>query len=88
MKLYCDIPDIDTGSYYNAKIWSDHSRHNKGNTSVGVLRKGTKLRASDIPEIRERLRAGEAAESVAADFWVNVSTVQCVKQRKSWDCVE
>lgn len=58
----------------------------KGGVSVltGEDHLGAKLKASDIPVIRERHSSGDSIKAIAADYGVTPSNIICIVKRKSW----
>ena len=59
-------------------------RQYSGRKAIGSRARTAKLNEQDIPVIRARLRAGEKARIVAADYGVFVNTVRAIKYGHSW----
>jgi len=55
-------------------------RHQRGEENGG----GGKLKATDIPTIRQRLAAGETQQAIGADYGVDYSMIGRIKLGKAW----
>lgn len=60
----------------------DVTRH--GNRYEGERVHNAKLKASDIPGIRTRIKNGERYETIAEDHGVSISTVSLIFRNKIW----
>ncbi len=56
----------------------------RGKSNRGINNPAAKLKDSDIPIIRERLKSGELQWKIAKDYSITQSTVSSIKYNRSW----
>ena len=64
---------------------ADSAQH--GTKPVGEMVGGSKLKSSDIIEIRSRRENGEIYRTIAESFGVTIAAIHCICARKTWTCL-
>lgn len=84
----CDVPACINPKHLFVGIQADnvHDMWNKGRQNIlsGERNGSSKLMASDIPVIRDRINAGETCYSIARDYGVKGETILHIKHKRSW----
>lgn len=89
-KEACHFPDPNPANCNLDNLRWDTSKANKhdqllhGTRSKGEKNGHSKLKASDIPEIKKRYRAGESQVAIGKDYRVCNSTISDVILGRSW----
>ena len=63
---------------------NDREERGRRTPARGSQQGSSKLKESDIPVIRARLKRGDTHKSIANDFGVSRTVIYCIKNNKTW----